>query len=225
MIQDEAERWAREFQIDPTQIVREEWELKILKILFDSLLARKIYFKGGTALRLAYGSPRFSEDLDFTAIAAISEKEFRDFAQKVAQSSLQVKISDFKVKFYTYLIEFKISEPYLPKNFSIKIEISKRKDKQIRHSLRLINTPVTNLQVLADVEELDDIYKEKLTAYSSRKKARDLFDIWYISQKKRQVMPQRLAKIKKGEIRQELNKFLPLALRRVEKELEGKYGI
>ena len=222
MIQEEAERWAKELKIDSTQVIREEWELKILKILFDSALGQKVYFKGGTALRLAFGSPRFSEYLDLTAFRSITKEEFRSFAKMVSQSSPSIKISDLKSKFYTHLAEFKITENYLPKNFSIKVEISKRETKS-RYSLRMLTSAVSDLQVLANVEELDDIYKEKLAALSSRKKGRDLFDIWYISQKMKRVMPEGLVKINKREIRQ-INKFLPLNLRQITPELEEKYG-
>lgn len=52
--------------IDRTQVVREYWELIILKGFYESPQGRYLIFKGGTALRLAYGFPRFSEDLDFS---------------------------------------------------------------------------------------------------------------------------------------------------------------
>lgn len=222
MIQEEAERWAKELKIDLTQVVREEWELKILKILFDSPLGKKVYFKGGTALRLAYGSPRFSEDLDLSALRVVDEKEFKDCIEEIPKISSQIKISDLKSKFYTHLAEFKISENYLPMNFSIKVEISKREIKS-SYSLRMLTSAVSDLQVLANVEDLNDIYKEKLAALSTRKKGRDLFDIWYITQKMKRVMPEKLVKISKREIR-EINKFLPLNLRQITRELEEKYG-
>ena len=66
MEQSLAQQKSREHQIDLTQVIREYWEIIILKGLYDSPFGRKLIFKGGTALRLAYGSPRFSEDLDFS---------------------------------------------------------------------------------------------------------------------------------------------------------------
>jgi predicted nucleotidyltransferase component of viral defense system len=59
-----AEQKARELKIDKTQVIREYWELIILKGLHESPFGRYLIFKGETALRLCYGSPRFSEDLD-----------------------------------------------------------------------------------------------------------------------------------------------------------------
>ena len=65
MEQSIAEQKGRELKIDKTQVVREYWELIVLKGLYDSRFGRYLIFKGGTSLRLAYSSPRFSEDLDF----------------------------------------------------------------------------------------------------------------------------------------------------------------
>lgn len=46
-------------------ILREYLQYKILKALFNSALAQKLSFIGGTALRIVHGNTRFSEDLDF----------------------------------------------------------------------------------------------------------------------------------------------------------------
>jgi len=46
-------------------LLREYLQYKILQIIFDSKYANKFFFLGGTALRIVYNNPRFSEDLDF----------------------------------------------------------------------------------------------------------------------------------------------------------------
>ena len=56
---------SNKLQISIDCIVREEYEILLLKEIFESEYGTKLVFKGGTALRLAYGSPRYSEDLDF----------------------------------------------------------------------------------------------------------------------------------------------------------------
>jgi len=50
-----AERLARELKIDVTQVAREYWEVILLNRLFEAEGGEKLVFKGGTALRLAYG--------------------------------------------------------------------------------------------------------------------------------------------------------------------------
>ena len=54
------------FQMDEYSIFREYLQLVFLSYLYQEKEASKIIFKGGTALRLLFGSPRFSEDLDFS---------------------------------------------------------------------------------------------------------------------------------------------------------------
>lgn len=46
-------------------ILREYLQYKILQAIFNSPLASKLSFIGGTALRIVHGNTRFSEDLDF----------------------------------------------------------------------------------------------------------------------------------------------------------------
>ena len=46
-------------------IVREYFQHLFLSQLYRMEKADSLLFKGGTALKIIYGSPRFSEDLDF----------------------------------------------------------------------------------------------------------------------------------------------------------------
>lgn len=58
-------------------ILKEYLQYKILNIIFNSSYAGKLAFLGGTALRIIYGSTRFSEDLDFDNFN-LSGEEFAD---------------------------------------------------------------------------------------------------------------------------------------------------
>lgn len=226
MIKDEVERLVREQKISADQLVREEWEMKVLQLFFDMAIGRKTIFKGGTALRLGYGSPRFSEDLDFSVVQGleITGVEIQEFINRVKNTYAETRVSDQQIKFNTVLIEFKITDPILTRNFALKIEISTR-GTNIQSSTSLLSSPTTNIQVLANMETLDGLYGDKLDALKDRGKPRDLFDIWYICQKLRQPLPKDLSKIAKREIRQELNKFLPMNFAPVVMELEDRYGL
>ena len=57
---------ANKQEIDAYTILREYIQIRFLDIFFRVVKPKTIFFKGGTALRLLYGSERFSEDLDFT---------------------------------------------------------------------------------------------------------------------------------------------------------------
>ena len=49
-------------------IVREYAQHLFLTELYRLPGSEKLLFKGGTAFRIVYGCPRFSEDLDFTRV-------------------------------------------------------------------------------------------------------------------------------------------------------------
>src|SRR4030042_337742 len=63
-------------------ILREYIQIVILKELYRTESGRKLYFTGGTYLRLAHNIKRFSEDLDFNT-AALTRKEFETVAGSV----------------------------------------------------------------------------------------------------------------------------------------------
>jgi predicted nucleotidyltransferase component of viral defense system len=219
-----AQKIALTQKISLEQVAREEWEMKFLKDLFDSTIGKKVYFKGGTALRLAYASPRSSEDLDFSIIKKITKKEFEKLIKQFAKNNPEIKISDLAEKYNTLLAEYKITESYLPRNFTLKIEISKRKEKKYAYALTLLVSATTNLQILANIEKLEDILKEKIEAQKTRNKARDLFDIWFICNKLKKPMPKNLVKVGKQNIRFELKRFLPQNYQDLVIEFEKKYG-
>lgn len=70
-------------------MLKEYLQYKILNSIFNSNCAAKLVFLGGTALRVIYGSSRFSEDLDFDNFN-LSEQEFMDLS-KVVQKDLSLE--------------------------------------------------------------------------------------------------------------------------------------
>ena len=202
-----AKELSKKLQISVDRVVQEEYELILLKEIFDSGLSRQLVFKGGTALRLAYGSPRFSEDLDFSLLKTISEKDFCGLMQEIGGLFEALKLVECRKKYYTLFALFKVTEDFLAQPFSIKIEVARRK-KIKNYELKLLTSQVSNLQVLAKVMTLDNILADKLNAVKERRKARDLFDLWYIGELKK--IP---VKIPRGtplpQLRAELHKYLP----------------
>ncbi|NCO44209.1 nucleotidyl transferase AbiEii/AbiGii toxin family protein [Candidatus Berkelbacteria bacterium] len=223
MIKDIAEKLSRELRISLDKVVREEWEMKVLEKISQSVIGDKIMFKGGTALRLAYNSPRFSDDLDFSPLSKIAFADYKTVIKSIEKAFPEIVISDIYNKYYTYLSEYKITDPLLSQNITLKIELSKRKS-QYKSSLRLISSPSSNLQPLFQVEEIDEILKDKLKTIQERKLPRDLFDIWFLCQKLRLPMPDITLKIDKKLIRQELSKYLPKNYQTVTTQLMEKYG-
>ena len=204
-----AQQKARELQIDLTQVAREYWEILVLKGLYDSPYGKKLIFKGGTALRLAYNSPRFSEDLDFSLTGDPFKGGFSTLVKKIIAPFPELAISDLEEKYYTYLAEIKVTQNYLPFPFRIKIEISKRRVKNYNWKLHLLTSPVTPIMALGLVATLEQLYEDKLSCLKDRAKPKDLFDLWYISQKLSNPYIPEKSPLRKAEIIRELRKYLP----------------
>ncbi len=204
-----AENQAKNLKIDVTQVVREFWETVILKGLFDSPDGKLLVFKGGTALRLVYGSPRFSEDLDFSLTADRLRDKFTILIKKITSPFPELVITDLEEKYYTYLGEIKVTQDYLPSPFRIKVEISKRRERGYKSDLAMISSPVSTVQCLGRVATLEQLYKDKLACLKDRKKSKDVFDIWYICQKLRRPYEPQDISIPEKELVRDLRKYLP----------------
>ncbi len=199
-------------QISLDYIVREEYEILLLKDIFESKYGNNLVFKGGTALRLSYGSPRFSEDLDFSLIKEFDSEGFLDFLKSLGSKYPNIIEVETKNKFYTIFAIFRINEPLLPRSFSIKIEISKRdrnlfKTKDM--SLKIIKSETTVLTTLGNVASIETILREKKDALKNRKVARDVFDFWYLNQLLKKEVEVDFTGFDRNKVKAELHKLLP----------------
>lgn len=204
-----AAQQAKKLGTDLVNVVREYWEVILLHGLFMSSFGKDMVFKGGTALRLVYGSPRFSEDLDFSLIRDSLKKEFCPLIEKIIKPFRQLTMTDCAEKHYTYLAEIKVSVPYLAMPFRIKIEVSKRRQKNYEHELKLINSPVFGIKVLAQVVTLSQLYKDKTACLKDRLKAKDIFDKWFLAQQMRKPYSSKRKSIPKKVLIRDLRKYLP----------------
>lgn len=75
-------------------LFREYLQYKILQALFESTLASKITFIGGTALRIVHRNQRFSEDIDLDNFG-LSRDEFDSITQTVQR---QLELEGFEVE-------------------------------------------------------------------------------------------------------------------------------
>jgi len=202
---------AKKLNISLEQIVREEFEVAILKRLFENDLGKCFVFKGGTALRLAYGSPRFSEDLDFSVIKKFNKGKLKQFLEGIASQESSLQLDQALQKKNTFFALFKVKQDFLPQAFSIKFEVSVRPitwKKNIDYQLTTLNSQVTSLTLLAQVASLKRISKDKKRIKPAR--IRDVFDLWFISQKLGKKFKLDFSSWPAKIVRRELNKYLPL---------------
>jgi predicted nucleotidyltransferase component of viral defense system len=214
MDQNLAESLAARLKIAVEQVVREELELSLLKSFFESGIGKALVFKGGTALRLAFGSPRFSDDLDFSASSAIPEAAFREAAGEALKSVPEATLVEALAKRFTLFSLYRFDVPYIGRPFSIKIEVSTREESRRQagaseSELRLLSSEVTNLTVLARVATLERALEDKKAAFAARRQPRDLYDLWFISQKLGRPFQANLAGFDPRIVRRELRKYLP----------------
>jgi len=207
-----AESLSRSLNIAVEQVVREEAEMFILKVFFESKQGRYLVFKGGTALRTAYGSPRFSDDLDFSAVSPIPAEDFEDISRTAVKGFAGAELVEALAKRFTLFALYRVRVPFVGRPFSIKVEISTRPvtmKPERDFELKLLTSEVTNLNVLAQVETLERLWKDKKTALASRRQPRDLFDMWFISQKLGKGFSPDLAGFDRKIVVRELRKYLP----------------
>ncbi len=212
MDQQLAESLSRQLRISLEQVVREEQEILILRVLMESSIGSALLFKGGTALRLAYGSPRFSDDLDFSLLAPVAEDAFNRVAEATAKTLPDVDLVEALSKQFTLFALFRVRESFLPYPFSIRVEISTRLESAAaaqRFELRLLTSPTTPVSVLAQVASLDWMWADKQDAFARRRQPRDLYDLWFIAQKQQLPFEPDLAEVDREAIKRELRKYLP----------------
>jgi predicted nucleotidyltransferase component of viral defense system len=209
------------FQIDKFTILREYLQLLFLSYLYQEREAGKIYFKGGTALRLLFGSPRFSEDLDFSTMYSDKEIEklLNKLEKKLVKEAPRLKISRLYSGKEGIRFRVSFSPPELKYPLNIRLDFHRI------HGLgdSNISTLTTRFPVLIfpQIYHLSgaEIFKEKIEALTTRSKGRDIFDIWFLLSKgvempkgvKRKKVIDKLESFPQSSIEKDLGKFLPKA--------------
>jgi len=176
----------------------------------------KIYFKGGTALRIIYRSPRFSEDLDFS-LSEVTIDQIEDIVidtiREIEREGIKIDIKESKKTTGGYLAI--ISFSLQGQKIDIKLEISQRKEKNIGEIITIINDYIPPYNMTAITKEL--LVAGKIHALLERQKARDFYDLYYflranlISVNEKNILPKVLALLSNNNIQfnKELKIFLP----------------
>ena len=90
-------------------ILREYLQYKILQGIFESKMASRVSFMGGTALRILYGNSRFSEDIDLDNFG-LSWAEFEELVANVkrflSHEGFEVEMKQMEKAAYHCYIRF-----------------------------------------------------------------------------------------------------------------------
>ncbi|MEX1014887.1 MAG: nucleotidyl transferase AbiEii/AbiGii toxin family protein [Candidatus Paceibacterota bacterium] len=148
-------------------------EIEILDLLNTNRILPMIYFGGGTMLRLCHNLNRYSTDLDFWLDISADSNEL--FDQLNSLFSAHYTVSDAANNKNTLL--FEIKSPHVSR--SLKIEIRKEQH-NFEWERKIAFSTFTNIQVQVHALTLNQMMKNKVAAFLSRKIIRDCYDIEFL---------------------------------------------
>lgn len=171
---------AKKKKTNETTIFREYLQLLFLSKLYSQTRSKRVFFKGGTAIHLLFGSLRFSEDLDFTV--GLKEKEFLTFIERVFKEASKEGALEFKEKKSVAGKRFLLTAlpEVLPHKTFVNLDFSFR-EKVLAPQKSIIETdyPVLFTSYVYHLSG-EEIFAEKIRALLTRAKGRDLYDLWYL---------------------------------------------
>jgi len=166
-------RW----QTTRRNIAREYLQHLFLSSLYRLKDSRGLAFKGGTALRLLFRSPRFSEDLDFSGeIKAFHlQRLLTQVVSSLKEEGVALTVAESKPTSggFFALFEGRLYEE------SLNIEVNVSFRKKIRPEPILVTTPLhPSYQCL--VLPTAELVGEKCQALLTRRKPRDYYDLYFL---------------------------------------------
>lgn len=211
------------FQTVKENVYREYAQHLFLSSLYQVKNSNKLLFKGGTAYRVAYRSPRFSEDLDFSA-SGIGQDEIERIIlavlENLSNTGLTCDIEEAKGTTGGYLANLFVG--ILDQRIPISIQISLRRiignDYDV---IDIVNEYVATYQ--ACLLPKREMIGEKIQAALTRSKPRDFYDIYFllrngeltVSEKEDLKKVKDIIVSKKIKFGDELAHFLPKSMKPV----------
>ncbi len=167
--------------IDKYSILREIIQISFLEELYKLPQSKRLFFKGGTALKILFDSTRYSEDLDFTT--NLDAKEIIKIVDETA-SQLNKEYPKLTIKNLDTLtgIFKKISIPtdISSQPLTIKLDFSQRESVVDPKSGTIFTSlPITTSSVIQHLSD-EEILAEKYRAIINRIKGRDLYDFLFL---------------------------------------------
>ena len=211
------EKFTDQSQTKIQNVVREYCQHLFLSSLYKQPGSERLLFKGGTALRIVFKSPRYSEDMDFTGINikhAEVENLVTDALANIEHSGIRVEINESKPTTggYIGIATFHAYERKIP----IQIEVSFRKSGNSKGIRALIENDYIPPYTLVHLSK-EEIVKGKIQALLERHKPRDFYDYFFLlsgnyplaKEKNNLIQVLKLLRETKINFRNELREFLP----------------
>jgi len=222
------EKLSRQYQMGVfPNIVREYFQHTFLAELYKLPNGGKLLFKGGTALRIIYGSPRFSEDLDF-CLLDVAQNDIQFFAERLfTQVLAEMEHAGIKVElgnkigvtsggYFGVANFFMFEYPQV----TVKINVSARGERNITGEIDSIANDFVPAYIVIHLPQAEIVEEKVFGALLERKKPRDFYDLYFMMRKGMITHEQKkklsvvknsiLADAKKINFRAELGTFLPI---------------
>ncbi len=146
-------------------------------------------FKGGTCLRMAYGSPRYSEDLDFNS--DLNENEaygaLETASKELEYFGIRAEIRNKRMSRSGFGFALSYSGPlYEGRDITkglVRIDVSQRGE-SVSEDRIIVRTEYDDVKTfIISAASLDHIFAEKVRALLVRGMARDLYDLWFLMER------------------------------------------
>lgn len=240
---DQIQEFSKRLAIDEFTIIREYIQIVFLSILYSTKESQKIYFKGGTAIRLLLKSGRFSEDLDFTAELTTKEIDevVNETIKKVSLTvpGVRLKKTDEGKASYTGILSYQPEGMKHPLNIHLDFSL-REKPETSKQTVLETDFPVAPQPVVRHMD-WQEILAEKIRAFLVRSKGRDVYDLWFmlgkgveldwdmINRKAKmynietslQDVMNRIGEFDEKKLKNDLGKFLPAFDRSLVEHLKG----
>lgn len=205
-----------DFRTSEQNVLREYLQHLLLSYLYQQEKSDGLAFKGGTALRILYGSPRFSENLDFSS--SLTEYHIKKLLFQtlscIQKENVPLSTDESKATSGGYFARyvFELYDHKVPIEFNISL-----RDKVIPEPTLVTSPFVSAYQCLT--LPVNRLVWEKTDALLRRKKPRDYFDLYFLLRERRGI--DEIVKLKKKLlslvksldprfIKDELRLFLPV---------------
>jgi len=166
---------------------REYIQAAYLSLLFSKTMS--FVFKGGTCLRIAYGSPRYSEDLDFNSNLGEDEAfiALEKAAQELEYFGIRADIRNKRMSRSGFGFTLSYKGPlYENRDLTkglVRIDVSLRGENVTEERIP-VRTEYDDVKMfIINASALEHIFAEKVRALLVRKMARDLYDLWFLLEK------------------------------------------
>lgn len=222
---------ASKLQTTELNVRREYIQHVFLSYFYQQPQTSRLFFKGGTALRLIFGSPRFSEDLDFsTSLNNLNDLEsiLLDSLQEIQREGIKVEVIESKKTTGGYLahLQFLLNQELI----LIEFNVSER-EKRLKGDVTTIASDFLIPYTIVNLST-EQLIWEKVQALLDRQKPRDFFDIYFVLRKNllpvkaKSILVEILDVLEKTNIdfEKELKQFLPKSHWQIIRDFKNNLG-